>query len=161
MLADSRTLIAVVDGRRLVALDLPTGVTHVRASGVPLDGLPALDASGLVLVGTQLGLLIGVDAAGNERVHVALEKPAPTPAGGLLASLGQPVELRPSPPVIVDPGGRVGFVRVNGRAGVVSPAGRVEVAADPVCGAPVAVVPAGDRRMLIACHDGRLWMYGE
>ena len=80
-LADERTLIAVVDGRRLVALDLPTGLTHVRVSGVPLDGLGALDPSGLVLVGTQIGMLVGVDPAGNERVHVALEKPVLTTAG--------------------------------------------------------------------------------
>jgi hypothetical protein len=39
--------------------------------------------------------------------------------------------------------------------------GRVEVASERVCAAPVAVLPAGDRRMLVACHDGGLWMYGE
>ncbi len=69
VLADDRTLLAVVDGRRLVALDLPTGTSHVRAGGLALDGPPTVGA-GLVFLGTQLGMLLGVDAAGNERVHV-------------------------------------------------------------------------------------------
>jgi outer membrane protein assembly factor BamB len=161
-LADDRTLVAVVDGRRLVALDLPTGTTHVRAGGLPLDGPPTIGPAGLVLVSSQLGTLFGVDAAGNERAHVALEK-APLAASGVaaLTALLTPPDLKPSPPVVLDPGGRVGFVRGNGRAGVVSPNGRVEIASERVCPAPIAVVPAGERRMLVACHDGQLWMYGE
>jgi len=62
---------------------------------------------------------------------------------------------------VVDPVGRVAFVRSSGRAGTVSPEGRVEIASERICAAPVAVVPAGDKRMLVACHDGTLWMYGE
>jgi hypothetical protein len=132
-------------------------------SGVTLDGLGALDRSGLAIVVSQVGGLLGVDAAGNERVRVALEKPPPTLAGGVvgLPFGAPPVDLKSSPPVIVDPVGRIGFVRSNGRAGVVAPSGRVEIASEAVCASPVAVVPAGDRRMLVACHDGRLWMYGE
>jgi hypothetical protein len=162
-LADERTLVAVVDGRRLVALDLPTGTTHVRAGGFGMDGPPTIGPGGLVLFGAQLGMLVGVDAAGNERAHVMLDKPPPASGGGVTTPLGMlaPVDLKPGPPLVVDPTGRVAFVRPSGRAGVVAPPGRVEVAAESVCAAPIAVVPAGDRRMLIACHDGRLWMYGE
>jgi outer membrane protein assembly factor BamB len=161
-LADDRTLVAVVDGRRLVALDLPTGTTHVRAGGLPLDAPPTIGPAGLVVVSSQLGTLFAVDAAGNERSHVALEKTAAAPAvAASLTALLTPPDLKPSPPVVVDPGGRVGFVRWNGRAGVVSPNGRVEIAAERVCPAPIGVVPAGERRMLVACHDGQLWMYGE
>jgi hypothetical protein len=161
VLADERTLLAVVDGRRLVALDLPTGTTHVRTGGVALDGPPALaPGSGLALVSTQLGVLLGVDAAGNERSHVTLDKPPPT-ASGPLGPLFAQVELKPSPPVVVDAAGWVAFVRGAGRAGVVSPDGHVEIASERVCAAPIAALPAGDRRLLIACHDGGLWMYGE
>jgi hypothetical protein len=63
--------------------------------------------------------------------------------------------------VVVDATGRIAFVRGNGRAGSVSPTGRVEVVSERICAAPVAVLPGGDRRMLIACHDGGLWMFGE
>jgi hypothetical protein len=72
-----------------------------------------------------------------------------------------PVDLKPGPPLVIDATGRVAFVRSNGRAGVVAPGGRVELAAESVCAAPIAVTPAGDRRLLVTCHDGRLWMYGE
>ena len=173
MLADARTLVAVVDGRRLVALDLLTGAAHVRASGVPLDSPPALMPSGLVVVSTQLGLLIGLDAAGNEKFHASLEKaaPAPAPTGVIVGVTLTPAaaEMKPSPPVVIDPDGRVAFVRANGRAGLLTgiegkdprrAPGKV-VLSERVCAAPIAVVPAGDKRVLIACRDGGLWMYGE
>src|SRR6185312_4383835 len=57
VLADDRTLLAVVDGHRLVALDLPTGTAHVRTGGLPLDGPPTV-GGGLVFVGTAIGLLL-------------------------------------------------------------------------------------------------------
>ncbi len=173
VLADERTLLALVDGRRLVAFDLPTGTTHVRAGGLAFDGPPTVGPGGLALLGAQMGMLVAVDAAGNERAHVMLEKAAPAAplAGGtpIVSSGGHGgyvtaaplLDLKPSPPLVVDAEGRVAFVRGNGRAGVVSPAGRVEIASERVCAAPVAVLPAGERRMLIACHDGGLWMYGE
>jgi hypothetical protein len=168
-LADDRTLLAVVDGRRLVALDLPTGTAHVRTSGLAFDGPPAVSAPddttktpALAMVGTQLGMLLGVDAVGNERTHAMLDKVLALPPGGLsLSGTFVQVELKPSPPVVVDPVGRVGFVRFNGRAGVVAPDGHVEIASERVCASPVAVLPGGERRMLVACHDGGLWMYGE
>ncbi len=163
VLADDRTLLAVVDGRRLVALDLPTGTAHVRTGGLALDGPPTA-GGGLVFVGSQIGMLLGVDASGNERAHVLLDKTSPLPVAGGVAVLGGnflPADVKPSPPVVVDVSGRIGFVRGNGRAGVVSPSGRVEIASEHLCAAPVAVLPAGDKRMLFACHDGGLWMYGE
>lgn len=171
MLADARTLVAVVDGRRLVALDLPTGTAHVRSSGVPLDSPPALTPSGLVVVSTQLGLLIGLDAAGNEKFHASLEKAAPAPTGVIVGVSLTPAaaEMKPSPPVVIDPDGRVAYVRVNGRAGLLTgiegkdprrAPGKV-ILSERVCAAPIAVVPAGDKRVLIACRDGGLWMYGE
>jgi len=54
-----------------------------------------------------------------------------------------------------------GFVRAGGRAGVVAPDGSVALAAERVCSAPVAVLPAGERRMLVACRDGTLVMLEE
>jgi outer membrane protein assembly factor BamB len=177
-LADARTLLAVVDNRRLTALDLLTGTTHVRTStppGIFLDGPVAVAASGLALVASQNGLLVGVDGAGNEKVHVAIEKPPlgsasaailsgstapPGSALGGLTFLG-PVEQKPSPPVVVDAGGRIGFARAGGRVGVVGPDGGVVIVSDHLCSAPVAVTPAGEARMLVSCRDGAMWMLGE
>ena len=86
-----------------------------------------------------------------------LEKPAPSTLGGLgLGGTFVQVELKPSPPVVVDGYGRIAFVRAGGRVGVVAPEGHLEIASERVCGAPIAVLPAGDKRMLVACHDGGL-----
>lgn len=162
MLADERTLVAVVDTRRVVALDLPSGTTQTRSSGILFDAPPALGPGGLILVATQLGVLLGLDAAGNEKVRLLLDKPLP--ATTALAPGGTtflPAELKPSPPLIVDPAGRIAFLRANGRAGMVAPSGRIEVLSERICGAPVAVLPAGEKRLLVACRDGGLWMYGE
>jgi hypothetical protein len=168
MLADDRTLVAVVDHRRVVALDLPTGTTHVRSSGLLYDAPPALGPGGLVVVGTQLGLLLGIDAAGNEKIRAPLDRHAAQPAGGApvfghgaFGSILSPSKIRPSPPVVVDPAGRIAFLRADGRAGVVTPEGKVQIAAERVCGRPISLAPAGEKRMVVACHDGGLWMYGE
>ena len=168
MLADDRTLVAVVDGRRVVALDLPTGTTHVRAGGVLFDAPPVLGPGGLLLVTTQLGMLVGLDALGNEKLHLMLDKIAPpgvgVGVGGTFLGGAGGGELKPSPSLVIDPGGRVAFLRANGRVGVVTLAeapGHVEIAAEKVCPGPVSLVPAGEKRMLIACRDGGLWMYGE
>jgi hypothetical protein len=162
MLADDRTLVAVVDARRVVALDLPSGTTQTRSSGTLFDAPPALGPNGMILVATQLGVLLGLDAAGNEKVRLLLDKPLPaTTALSPGSTTFLPTELKPSPPVIVDPNGRIAFLRANGRAGMVAPSGRVEVLSERICATPVAVLPAGEKRVLIACRDGGLWMYGE
>jgi hypothetical protein len=177
-----RTLTAIVDGRRVVDFDLPTGVTHVRVNsglGVQLDGPVTMGPDGLLFAATQLGLLLGVDAAGNEMIRIALEKPPPTPPvgaalppvvgrggsllGGSVGSgfFGAPVDIKPSPPLLMDPEGRIAFVRDTGRAGVINPKGTLVLVSERVCSSPLAVLPAGEKRLLIACRDGGLWLYGE
>ncbi|KYF65737.1 hypothetical protein [Sorangium cellulosum] len=160
-LADARTLLAVVDGRRLVALDLPTGTTGVRAGSAlgVLDGPPAIGAGGVAMVLSSAGLLLGVNAAGDEALRVALDRaPAASPADAGLSGLLGPVDAKPSPPVVIDRTGRVGFARAGGRAGVVEADGNVSIAAERLCSTPVAVVPAGEERMAIACRDGTVVM---
>ncbi len=169
-LEGDRTLLAVVDNRRLVAFDLVTGQPVARANAAPgLFDAPSASLGGLTYYVTQVGSLYSLDAAGVERPRAALEKPAlgaAGPVGGFGGGFGGPgffatVELKPSPPIILDPQGRVGFLRANGRAGVVLPDGRVVVASERVCSAPIALQPAGEKRMVVACADGGLWMYGE
>lgn len=182
VLANDRTLLAVVDGRRLVALDLPTGSAHVLTSAPPLtalDGPVAISPAsrgGLALVALQNGMLLGLDAAGNEKLRVLLDKQAPPPdagssplppvggqlsppSGGFFGNLAASASA--SPPVIVDAEGRVAFVRAGGRLGVVDAGGAVALASERPCASPTSLTPAGDRRVLLACRDGGLWLYGE
>jgi hypothetical protein len=178
MLADARTMLAVIDNnRRVIALDLPTGTTHIRASATPgsfFDGpvtLAPASRGSLALVTLQSGLLLGFDAAGNEKLRIALEKPPPMPDTGTPSVGGtpaqkpigffSPVEPKPSPALIVDPDGRIGFARANGRVGIVGPDGALALAGERVCVSPVGIVPAGEKRMLLACRDGGMWLYGE
>lgn len=165
-LADARTLLAVVDGKRLVALDLPTGTAHVRAASTSLssafDATLAVTPGKLTLVTTLSGLLVGVDAAGNERLVVALDRSAANTAdAGSLTTFFGAVEPKPSPPLVVDPEGRIAFARSGGRVGVVSPEGAIAIATERLCSVPVALQPAGDKRMLVACRDGAIWMLSE
>lgn len=165
-LADERTLIAVVDGRRVVALDLPTGTTSARSGGSSgvgsFDAPPALGQGGLAVTTTSAGLLLGLDAAGDEAIRIAVDKPPPLMAADAgVSGFFAAVEAKPSPPVVIDRGGRVAFARAGGRVGVALADGRVALAGERVCSSPVAVVPAGDARMLVACRDGTLVMFEE
>jgi hypothetical protein len=74
---------------------------------------------------------------------------------------GTPVEIKPSPAPILDREGRIAFVRASGRAGVINPKGTIVLASERVCSSPIAALPAGEKRLLIACRDGGLWLYGE
>lgn len=166
-LADPRTLIAVVDGRRVVALDLPTGTTHVRSGNTsapaPYDAPVTVSSSRLAITASHGGVLLGLDAAGDEKFHALLDKSwqASAPDAGLMTGFFGAVELKPSPPVILDPEGRIGFARAGGRVGVIGTDGAVAIASERACSVPVAVQPAGDRRMFLACRDGAIWMFGE
>lgn len=170
VLGDARTLFAIVDARRLVSLDLPTGNVQTRvgagSAGAFLDAPPTALGDGRALTATFSGMLFSLDTSGTEMVIAIVEKPTGAPpadagASALSAFLGA-VELRPSPPVIVDRQGNVGFARASGRVGVVSQSGAVAVASERLCGVPIGLAPAGDGRMLVACRDGgTLFMLGE
>jgi outer membrane protein assembly factor BamB len=182
--ADDRTLFAVVDNRRIVALDIPTGTTHTRASAGLLlggfDGPVAVGPGGTAVTGAYAGVLLSVDASGNEKLRVSIDptltlnadagaptaspmSPPPYPGGpsSPFGSTFGAVDMRPSPPVIVDPDGRIAFVRANGRAGVISPDGSMTLASERVCGRPVAVQPAGAKKFLVACEEGTVVMYSD
>ncbi len=179
--ADDRTLFAVVDSRRIVALDLPTGTTHTRASaGLLLGGFDApvaVGPGGTAVTGAYAGLLLSVDSSGNEKLRVSIDPSLtlspdagapsatpygqPPPFGGGLGSPFGTVDMRPSPAVVVDPDGRIAFVRANGRAGVISPDGNMTLASERVCGRPVSLQPAGAKKFVIACEEGTVVMYSD
>lgn len=150
-------LIAVVDGKRLVDLDLVTSTRHERVE-IPrgLGGPPALGADGSTRVVTLDGLLLAHDRTGKETLRVALEPPTVLGDAGATGFASSA-----SPPVIVDAKGNVGFVRPGLDAGVVDPAGSIHAATGAACLDPVGVTPAGPDRMLLACRSGVVFLLGR
>jgi outer membrane protein assembly factor BamB len=166
-LAGPRTLVAVVERDRLVSFDLVTATVTVIASGPPgqpqLEGPPSLTPNGELLVTTSGGELLGFDAHGEQVRLVGLEA-VPTPFGGdagALLPVFRRVELQPSPPLVVDPAGRVGFIRYSGRMGVVERDDQVEILDPRSCARPLALLPAGPGRVVVACRSGSLILWGE
>ncbi len=186
--ADARTLLAVVDGRRIVALDIPSGSVHTRATaGLLLGGFDspvAVGGSGEAITGAFAGLILSIDSTGNEKLRVSID-----PSSGLGPDAGAPavsaspyspppypggpgspfgasgvfptMDMRPSPPVIVDSDGRVAFVRANGRAGILAPDGNMTLMSERVCGRPVSIQPAGAKKVVVSCEEGTVVMYSE
>lgn len=164
--ADDRTMVAVVDARRLVALDLPTQTRQVRAApaGALLDAPPTVTARGETRITSSAGLMLRIDPDGSPRPDVLVDRTAATlgtdssaAAGGFFGN----VEPRASPPLVADAYGRIAFARAGGRVGVVGPEGDVTVVGERLCDTPLALVPAAPRRMVLACRDGTLWMLGD
>lgn len=161
MLIDARTLVAVVEGRNLMALDLPTGTTARLATAGSLGSIEAPAAfdpgRGLVLFTTTAGLLLGVDRKGEEKLRAAVDPQAAlgTPVAALAA------EVKTSPAIVVDGRGRVAFARSGGRVGLIAPDGAVNIVRERLCGTPVSVLPAGPGALVVTCHDGAVWKLGE
>jgi hypothetical protein len=149
---------AVVDQRRLVDLELGTGLRSERAQAPGgLSGPPALLADGSSRTVSLDGLLLIHDARGNETERVALE-PA-TLLGDAGVSLFGIAGV--SPAVIVDLEQRVGFVRPGLDAGIVDASGTLRAAKGAACLDPIGVAPAGPARMVLACRSGVVYLIGD
>ncbi len=185
--ADDRTLLAVVDGRRIVAMDIASGSTSTRATaGLLLGGFDspvAVGSNQTAFTGAFAGLVMSFDSSGNEKLRVSIDPslglspdagaPAasvspypPQPYPGGLSPFGAAgtfptMDMRPSPPVIVDSDGRVAFVRASGRAGIVAPDGALTTLSERVCGRPTSIQPAGAKKVLISCEEGTVVMYSD
>lgn len=184
--ADERTLYAVVDNRRIVALDIPTGSTHTRATaGLLLGGFDApiaVGPAGEAVTGAYAGLILSYDASGTEKLRVSIDPStsllgvdagAPAPSTSPMAppypggpsspfGLGFPaIDMRPSPAVLVDGDGRVAFIRAGGRAGILSPDGNMTLLSDRVCNRPSSLQPAGQKKLLVTCEEGTVVLYGD
>lgn len=160
--ASARALAAVVDGRAIVVLDVPTGTTHVLASAAPGDAFDApvaVGANGTSFVATSTGTLVAIQPNGDMAARAALERTHAAAFGdaGFFPAPAQGA----SPPVLVDAEERVAFVRSEGRAGIVDAGGRVSVASPRVCRNPVALLPAGARAVVVACRDGAIVRLGD
>jgi hypothetical protein len=151
-LSGPKTVTAVVDHLRLVDLDLETGARTVRVESLEmLQGPPAVLANGETRVASFGGTMLGHDRAGVETARAALEPP-----GG---ALGAP-PLAFAPPLWVDPSGRVAYARPGLDVGVLLPSGEPRAAAGAACGDPIALVPAGPQRLVLACRSGLVLMIG-
>jgi hypothetical protein len=154
--ADGRTLLAIVDHRRLMAFDLVTGTTNQRfgAGVASLDGPVAVGPQGTALFTTFAGSLVGVDASGVEVRRTSLERSSRD--GGV-----NPATVAESPPLLTDDDGRVAFARFSGAVGIVSPQGSVELAEGMTCSMPVALAPAGPGQIVVVCRDGGIVLLGD
>lgn len=175
-------LFAVVDNKRVVAVDVRTGAASVRSSASPLglgfEGPPAVGKTGTLYVGTAAGFVVGLDGAGDEVFSAAAERnvvaaDAGAPVAALLpphygggygyGGYGyQPVpQITNGPGPIVDGDGRVAFARYGGRVGVADAAGAVSIGAERLCGTPVGLQPGGRDRFVVTCRDGSVVMLGR
>jgi hypothetical protein len=161
---DERALLAVVEGNRLVELDLARGIAATRASapsGGALLGPPALRSGSAYLLGMIPGrtFALAVDAAGQEtmRAVVSSSTAQAAPDGG-----GPLLVVPPHPGVLVDGNGTLAYVSPDGRVGTVSSSGALDSVPDSVCGrtsqtstnAPT-LAPA-DGAFYVACPNGTL-----
>ncbi|MBK8254340.1 MAG: PQQ-like beta-propeller repeat protein [Polyangiaceae bacterium] len=185
--ADDRTLLAVVDNRRIVALDIPTGSTHTRASAGLLlggfDGPVAVGKGGTAVTGAYAGLILAFDSTGAEKTRISVDPssgfglpdggapasstspmaPPPYPGGpgfGVLSAFPT-VDMRPSPAVLVDADGRIAFARASGRVGIVSPEGNMTLLGERVCNRPGSLQPAGNKKLLVTCDEGTVVLFAD
>lgn len=177
VLVGDHTLLGVVDGTHLEALDLVKGIAVTRAAangGEWFLGPPAMSRGVLYLLAwtpTSV-LLLGVGAAGQEPRRVAVS----TFGTSLLADGGVPSPPPARASLLVDPGGTVAFRTPEDAIGVVTPAGEVITMGESFCGpalpgltargSPVppartlrgfaGMSAAGPGALMLGCADGQL-----
>lgn len=164
-LSDASTLVAVIEGSRLAALDLRRGVLVTRAQGAGTFylGPAAMRARVTYLLGQTPGrtFVLSFDAAGQEaqRVLVATSAP-PVFSDGGTAAFTIPAHV----PLLVDRAGTVAFATAEGTVGVVAN-GAAESLPEVVCARPatlgksaggvIGLAPTNDG-FLVACDAGAL-----
>lgn len=130
-LADAHTLLAVVEGTRLAALDLDRGVAALRAAapaGLYL-GPPAVRGQTAYVLAMTPGrtFAAAIDASGHEAARTLISSPqTPTLADGGAAPLVAPPHAGP----VVDDAGTLAFATPDERIGTISASGAVEVLAE-------------------------------
>jgi outer membrane protein assembly factor BamB len=191
VLADERTLLGVVRDRLLALdLRTGTvGVRASLGAGFAvIEGPPVVGADRSVFFATTEGQLFGVDRTGLEIARATVERVAPPPGvpAGYGPGFGPPggfapppaIPSRVVPPLVVDREGHIAFARAQGRFGVVTFGGAktasrpgdvaavgtpatVDVVTEHVCTTPLAVLPAGEGRVAVACREGLVAMFGS
>ena len=158
---DGRTLWAIVNHQRVVALDLSNGSTQVRfaVTDQSLHGPVVFGRSDALLFTTWTGVLVMLDPNGAEMRRTSLEPRL----SSLITDAGKVdfAALEESPAPVTDGDGRVAFARVGGRIGVVGPDGSTSLVADPGCSSPAALSPAGAKPIVVGCRDGTVVLIGD
>ena len=161
----TRALVAVVGRDRVVAFDPLSRRTTLLADGAGIDifeGPPALAPNGELSLTTLDGQLVGIDSSGTVSRRAPLENTAIFgDAGAPLTAFTTSFDVRESAPLIVDPKGMVAFARQSGRFGLCAPTDRVTVLDAAICTRPVALLPAGPGRIVVACSSGAVVMWGD
>jgi outer membrane protein assembly factor BamB len=168
-LADPNTLVAVIEGNHLVELDLTRGARSTRS--IAQQGLYLGPAA---VRRAPTGTLATVLAMTPSRVYVATidragqesqRAPIATLTPQVLADGGVPPLVAPSHTgPLVDARGGVAFASVDGRVGVVSPEGAVELLADAPCprtgrnGGVAGLTPVSRGAFVVACEGGAVVM---
>ena len=167
-LADSNTLLAVVEGARLLSLDIDKGVVAPRAvsSGFLFIGPVAMrGASALMLAkGVRGASILGFDRAGEmEQIPVTASPLAVLADGGVSGPT-----VGGHAPLVVDRTGAIAF-SIEDDVGIVASDGTVTRVDGTVCRSRSADVlglapikaAAGDPAFVLACEDGALALIAE
>jgi hypothetical protein len=165
-LADASTLLAVIEGNHLVALDLARGARTTRsiaAQGLYLGPPSVRSVAGGGALATLLGLsptrgfVVTLDPLGQDvaRAPIATLSPV-TLADGGVAALVAPPHTGP----LVDARGAVAFASTDGHVGMVGPDGAVDTIGELICSrrgssAGVAgLTPFGPGAFAVVCESG-------
>ncbi len=165
------TLVAMVDPgvqSRIVVLDLDTGVAAPRATAPANQaylGPPAINGDVVYGLGGAAGrnYVIAVDAAGQEKLRVAI--PLPSWMSAVTSPSDGGILIYTPPPhtgVIVDRAGAIAFATPDGTIGMVdSSGGFATTGADSPCHqtrsfAVAGIAPLGPGAFVVACTGGML-----
>jgi hypothetical protein len=174
--ADDHTLLAIVEGTHLLALDLERGVTATRtlSTGGLFLGPPSLRGTTTHLLALTVGAVFAtsLDAAGQELTRNVVE----TSSLALLTDGGAAPLVAPTrTPTLVDAAGTMAFGTPDGHVGVVTASGDVETLGEAVCTATrgprwpapgsapghtgtgfAGFAPAGAGGFVVLCESGQL-----
>ena len=167
-LADSNTLLAVVEGARLLSLDIDKGVVVPRAvsSGFLFIGPVAMRGSSALMLakGVRGASVLAFDRAGEMEQTPVTSSPLSVLADGGVAG----PTVGGHAPLVVDAAGDVAF-SIEDDVGVVAADGTVSRVDGTVCRsrsadvlglAPIRGAP-GDPAFVVACDDGALALIAE
>lgn len=164
-LEGSRTAYAIVDGSRLVALDLAKGVALPRAT-LALGGFlgpPAVRNGSASLMAAVPGrtFAMTIDGNGVETLRVPLT--APSLSFLTLGDGGTAVFTIPNHTgVLVDTTGAIAYASPEGVVGVIDATGVAQSLGETPCpkgggsGGVTAILPAGPGALVVACRAGSI-----
>jgi outer membrane protein assembly factor BamB len=153
-----------------VTVDAEGTATFTTSDGA----MSSVDAAGDELFKSTVERVIPTAAYAGGYPGAYPQPPAYYPPGGYGYGYGN---ARPDPPIVSDGSSHFVFLRGGGRLGTVelvetapppeaadpSPIvrARLNVITEHACVTPIAVVPAGPKRIAIACREGIVALYGE